>query len=58
MALLQIAILRAGGATSTSALAAMVAANLVGAGLLRYFATRRWRSIDWLAVRPIRQTRL
>jgi hypothetical protein len=58
MALVQIAILRTGGAANTSALAAMVAANVLGAGLFRYVATRRWSGIDWLAVRPIRQTRL
>jgi len=58
MALLQVAILRTGGGASASALAAMIAAHVLGACLFRYLATRRWRSIDWLQVQPIRQTRL
>jgi len=57
MLIVQIALLL-GGPASMIALTAMVAAHVLGACLFRYLATRRWRSIDWLRVRPIRQTRL
>ena len=58
MLIVQIALLQTGGPTNVIALTAMVAAHVLGAALFRFLATRRWRSIDWLQVRPIRQTRL
>ncbi len=54
MAIVQLAVLGISGAPSELELAALVAAQLLGAGALRLLAARRWRGIDWLRFRPLR----
>jgi hypothetical protein len=52
LALVQIALL--GHPTpSLTAAAAVAAIELAGAALLRALAIRRWRTVDWLRVRPL-----
>jgi hypothetical protein len=52
MAALQVALL-ARSEPSFAAIAIVAAVELAGAALLRPLAIRRWRSVDWLQVRPL-----
>ena len=54
MAIIQLTVLGISGAASSLGFAATVAAQLLGAGALRLLAARRWRGIDWLSFRPLR----
>ena len=54
MAIIQLSVLGISGAASALGLAATVAVQLLGAGALRLLAARRWRGIDWLRFRPLR----
>ena len=55
MLIVQIAVLGINGAAGTPALAAMLTVQLLGAGSFRLLAARRWRGIDWLRFRPLRE---